>query len=366
MKIVIQKEAGASQFVRDGWHRCLSYCGHEVHEFHIGKQAIFDVFSRAEQDKKPIDIFLGTTYGIDNTIEKLIRQKPNLKVGLFASAFGPIINKIDLKEYPIHYISEEEKERLGKLKRETGKPDLVYIHITDRHLEQSLAYWGALNIKYIGLLNAADTFVYLNAKFDPKYQTDISFVGGYWPYKAKTLNKYIGRLSNDSLIASGQIGMRVYGYNWQLPQYLGSINHGEDAKIFASSKICPNISEGHSYIFDDIVERVFKVPCANGFLICDNVSLKEIGLEGITPQFSSYEEFRSLIEKFSKNESNEERLALTSQMKDVILGIRNPQKEGHTYFDRMAKLMLNLGFSQESDNILAHKVKYLGEMGYVI
>lgn len=352
LKVIIEKSQGASTFVRGGWQRVLEACGHQCFEYWPEQHAVFDVFNRAESDGKPVDLFLGTTYNCNNAVEKIIRLRPNMKVGMFCSTFGPILHEIDLKEYPIHTVSEEEKDRLSKLKRETDKPNIVYVHTTDRCLEKMCSWWGSIGIKYMGLLNGADVFTYLGAKPEDRYKCDVSFVGGRWAYKAKTLDKYIGRLSNDRLVNEGTISLRVYGGGWEIPQYLGGLNFGEDAKVFASSLICPNISEGHSYIVDDIIERVFKVPCAGGFLISDQVNLEEIGLKDCTPQFSTYEQFIHLIEKYTKEEYLKERDEISANQQSTVLSL-------HTYHDRMAKLFNKLGFTKEAEEILDNKKQIL-------
>ena len=342
---IIEMAQSAPWFIRNAWAKVLRSSGWQVIDWWSEKTAAFDAFSSVET----VDLFIGTTYNFDRALDKIVRQRPQMKVALFASAWGDLTDNIDSVEYPIVKICEQEKSILGKLRQDIGKPDLVFIHITERHLEGSLGKWKSeLGIPIMGLLNGADLFTYYGAQPEQKYAADVSFVGGHWPYKAKTLDKYIGRLCDEELM---NLNIKIYGSGWQKPQFLGSVNIGEDAKIFASSTIYPCISEAHSYIIDDVVERAFKVPCAEGFLICDNVNLDEVYPKDTVPQFSSYEEFRELINFYLKKENQMKRVGLIHRQKYHVV-------MNHSYHERMHKLLTNLELHDDAKLVLEQKRKY--------
>ncbi len=266
---------------------------------------------------------------------------------MFCSGWGEICNNIDLKEYPIVVACEKEKEIVGKLKKETGAPEFVFIHVPDSWIPKYIGGWKQLGIETVSITHAADTFVYFNAQFSPQYICDVGYVGGYWPFKGRNLDRSLVRLCNEEW---NLVDIKVFGGGkWPVFQHLGQINIGEDAKVFNSSMICPNISEPHATdVFPDLVERIWKVPCSKGFLISDNVDLSETELAGIVPQFNCYDSFFSLIKFFLKEENKDERLGLIKKQHNAIMA-------HGTYFERMNKLLDNVGLKTEAKEILDTK-----------
>lgn len=340
MKILIQFASGASYWIRNSWRRVFESCGHQVFMWNKEQLPINDVIVQTG----PIDIFLGNTYDVDRSVDKFIRSNPQMKVALFGSNWGNLTDPIDNKKYPIVKVTEEEKRILGKLYQDIQKPDLIHIHVTDKYLEPCMGGWTSLGIPICGILNGADTFVYKKSKIVEKYICDVGYVGSRWNYKARTLDKYLGKLCDDEW---QKINIKIFGQGgWNKPQYLGSIDDGQDSYVFASAKICPNISEQHSVDFGyDIIERCFKVPASGGFLISDNVvALSDIYTNNECPIFHDYEEFISLINYYMKNESN--KLELQKKQEKIIL-------ESHTYFHRMSKLLNQLKLITDSNKCLA-------------
>lgn len=343
--VVIEMQESAPFYVRRGWANVLESIGMNVVEWWFEKEAAFDLFNRAPD----CSLFIGTTYNFNRALDKIIRSRPFMKVALYASAWGQLVDNLD---YPIVKVGSEEKQVLGKLYKDMKKPDCVFLHITEQQLEGSLGGWKyGLGIPVLGLLLGADLFSYYGAKPEDKYKCDIGFVGSRWPYKAKTLDKYLTKYCNEQWKRKN---VKVFGGGgWDLPQYLGQLAYGEDSKVFASATICPNISEEHSYAIQDLIERIFKVPCSDGFLICDNVDLTETGLKGIVPQFSNYEDFVTLTDYFLRPENNTERLGLISKQKSCIV-------YQHSYHERMYKLLKTLNFHVEAEAVLTRKKEQFG------
>lgn len=329
---IIEFQSGASFHVRRGWSQVLQSIGYNVIEYWMDKgHVVNDIFNQFGH----VDLFLGTTYNLNRPLIKQILNRPEMKVALYCSGWGKICNEIDLKEYPIQVVSNEEKKNVELIKDRIG---CCHIHIPDSRVYDYIGGWtDNLGIPVCGIMNAANLFVYDKAQYKEKYRSDIGFCGSIWPYKAKTLNKYLVRYCREYW---RNTSVKVYGAGWDIPQNLGNIEFGEDAHVFASSKICPNISEGHSYIFPDIVERVFKTPVAGGFCISDNVDLSETGLQDVVPQFKEYDEFVSLIDYYLKNE--DKRLELLDKQKQVIY-------ERHTYHHRIRKLLSCIGLQEDAE-----------------
>jgi hypothetical protein len=346
MKILCLWANSAPHFIRSGWGRAFSYCGHEFHFWNKDVTSAFDVFNAIEPD-----IFIGTTYDLDRATIKNIVQRPDMKVALFSSAWGEFVEHVP-KQFPIVRVTDEEKKNLDFLKKYVNKPDFVFLHLTKNWTDPIIGGFKQLGIKPVGILNAADTLVYLDGKSRREYECDVSIVSGYWPYKAVNLDKYFGPLNKFPL----DIKLKIFGNGaWNHLYYLGRIEEKDTKDLFSSSKICPNISEPHSYMYNDLTERSFKVICAGGFCIHDNaVGIEEVYHKNEVPRFSNYDEFISLIDKFIKNPLS--RGGYKSRAFNKVMS-------QHTYFHRIHQMFVEFGLNSEAYNVQMNYTKFLTEKG---
>jgi hypothetical protein len=337
MRIVCKYGHCAPSYIFGGWGRVLNAMGHKFMFWNPETKPIFDVFN----EFKP-DLFIGTTFDLDRAQIKCIMRNPEVKVILYASAWGKLVDEIDPVKYPIVRINEEEKKKFEWFKKETGKPDFVFLHLTDNYLEPVLGGWRELGIKPVGILNAADTFVYNNGNYDETLACDIGFVGGYWKYKGINLNKFIIPLCNPNK----NLRVKIFGNQpWGVHQYLGFIDEQEVKNLFASATVCPNVSEPHSTDFGfDIVERPFKV-ALSGFCISDYVEAasKEVFTQEEMPFARTSAEFEEIIRHA---------IAEPEWRKPYMERARKTVLEGHTYWHRVAKMFLELGLDKESERCL--------------
>lgn len=326
MKILCEYSPNGPAFVRLGWKNVFEYLGHEFVWWRQGQEAIFDVFARND----PVDIFLGTTYNTNRAVVKCVQARPNLKVGLFCSAWGPLVDKIDRKEYPIDYRSEDEIRTIEHLKQTTGQPEFVFLHLLDKRVDEVIGGWKEIGVKPVGILNGADTFIYAGGQRRPELEADLSFIGNRWPYKGKNIDRFLLPLF------SSDLKIRIHGTGgWNgFAQYMGTIEDSLAKDVFASAKICPNISEPHSTTFGyDIIERVLKAPCAGGFLISDYVEdIKDV-FGDVVPMAKTPQEFKDLIYYYLKEPDL--RADLARKQKEIVL-------KGHTYLHRVEKMLANL------------------------
>lgn len=346
-KVLIETAPSAPKFVREAWAKVFSSIGWTVYLWYPDAEPINDVEVKFP---KP-DLFICNTYSVDNAIIKYIRRNEGAKIAMFGSNWGPLTDDIDRAKYPITIAREDEKKNVAAIADRVG---LIFIHSSDEFIETCMGYWRKLGINVAGIMNAADLYLYQHSKdkVQEKYIADVSLVSGYWPYKAINLNQYIVRLCNQEW---RNLNIKIYGNGWNLPQYLGRIDDGEDAKVFASTTISPTISEPHSVDFKngyDITERTFKTPIAGSFTISDDVGLKTIFGNGIIPEYSNYGEFKDLIFYYLKNET--ERNELLKKQQEAIL-------EKHTYFDRISKM---LGLLNISNNCITNKNVLFGTIKF--
>jgi hypothetical protein len=317
--------------------------GHDFLFWDPSRKSAFDVFGEYEPE-----LYIGTTYELDRAVAKNIAKRPDMRVALYASAWGPYLDDVDLQKYPLVVASEQEKRTVEALKKETGRPDFVFIHAHDRWLEGTMSGWGQLGLPYLGVLNAADTFVYLNPVRKPELACDVGFVGGYWGYKARNLDRYILPLCHPE---SG-LDVKIFGNQpWPTHRYLGGIDDADAASLFVSAKVCPNVSEPHSTDLGwDVIERPWKILAAGGFCVSDYVEEGNVLFGGRVPMARSPEEFGDLVRHFLGNP--ELRAKYAEKGRALVLG-------AHTYWDRVSQLFTGLGMADEAARTLTTKSEFL-------
>lgn len=333
VSILIENDS-APKFIRMGWAKALKYCGYNVNILDPRKESIHDHFNRCEPE-----IFIGTTYGIDRPTLKCLQARPNTKVGLFGSCCGWIESQIDRKEYPLDIASSEEQSKVYKLTE--SNYTAVFIHHTPKVCEErTMNGWKGQCNAFGSVMNGSDLFTFLGGKPVDKFLCDISFVGGYWPYKSRNLDKILGKLCEDK-----RLNIKIFGNGkWPYGQYLGLIEDAQMKDLFASSQICLNISEPHSTDLGfDIIERVFKVPTCNSLMISDRVQ----EIEDMDYPIPTYETIDDIMYSLDECKCNpKKRIETIQEQKKWVL-------DGHTYFHRVRDIFNLLDLSNEGEYVMA-------------
>jgi len=347
MKVLISSDGlNAHHYIRMSWSKVFSSMGYEVRIWQKDETPAFDAFDEFEPD-----IFMGQSYHLDEALFKCIQHRPHMKVVLRGSDWGDIQKDIDLNKYPILVASEEEKKLLERLKEETGKPDFVHNHYHENWIKHTHNKWEDIGIKPFSLIHGADIFEFgLRPPVDV-LKCDIGFVGGYWPYKAKCLDKYLIKLCHPV----GDYNIKIFGNrNWPVVQYMGSIASENVGSLFASATISPNISEPHSQDFGyDIIERPFKVLMSGGFCISDYVEsmANDVFTNNEIVFAKTPEEFKKLIDFYIKNPDE--------RIKHMKAGYESVV-ENHTYFDRVASILTELNLPEEAAKCINVKLSLFG------
>lgn len=343
MKILCEYTPAGPSYVRSGWGRVLRACGHNFLFWDPRTKSAFDVFSEFEPDA-----FFGCTYSVDRAVAKCIAARPSMKAGLFASAWGPYLKDVDLKRYPLVVASEQEKARIEELKRTTGKPDFVFIHAHGEWLEGTMSGWAEIGVPYLGVLNAADTFVYLDPPFKPELACDVGYVGGRWGYKSRNIDRVLLPLCHPSKNLDVKIFSRD---DWGAPQCLGTIDDRDAASLFASATVCPNVSEPHSTDLGwDVVERPFKVAAAGGLCVSDFVGEASDLFGADLPMYHSPTGLEELVRHFVKNP--ESRVPVIQKLQRRVL-------TEHTYWERVAQFWNGFGMPEEAKRCLETKARFV-------
>ena len=182
--------------------------------------------------------------------------------------------------------------------------------------------------------------MYSGAEVDPKLECDIGFVGGYWPHKGLIIDRYLFPLLNPV----GKYRVKIFGNQpWKVNQYCGLIGDNEVKNLFASAKICPNLSEPHAHEYGiDVNERIFKILYSGGFCISDNVESYKMFGDGVVLA-DSPEDFREKIDYY---------LARPDKRKEISFRGRDYVKKNHTGLHRCAKILSEFGFTDLSKQII--------------
>jgi hypothetical protein len=334
----------AHYYINMGMARALTYTGHEVVMWDIHKKPTYDAF-----DEFRPDLLIYQSYNITDAIINCIEERPNLKVIMKAGDWGSYADTLDRAAYPILYASEKERRDVQELYIKTGRPNFLYIHYHPNWQEQTHGYWVKAGHKVVNLMNAADVFTYCNGKALPEFKSDIAFVGGYWGYKSKNLDKFLLPLCDKKL------NIKIFGNQpWPVSQYCGFIDEVLVRDIFSSAKICPNISEPHSTDLGfDVIERPFKLLSAKAFVISDDVE----GLRLLYPNEIAYantpEQFFAAIDYYLGADQERKEMSLEGYYKTI--------KE-HTYFERCSQMFEELELPAEAENIKKAKEKVVKEL----
>ncbi len=344
MKILISNESSnnAHFFERLGYCRAFAYAGHDVRMWTLGQEAAFDMFNDFEPD-----LFIGQAYNLDRATIKCLKSRPKTRVILKAGDYGEFSKTIDQNKYPVLLASEAEKNNISSL----HNVDFIFIHYHPDWIDATHGAWTKeFGIPAVSLMNAADVFDYTGGNYHDELASDIAFIGGYWPYKSMTLDKYILPLCNPYL----KLNVKIFGNKpWPTPNYCGPISLDLAKHVFSSAKICPNISELHSQDFGyDIIERPFKLASNKCFIISDYVE----GLERLYGDSIVYaktpKEFLEKIHYYIKH---------PQEKQEKINKAYNITIKNHTYFDRCATIFEQLSLSNEKENILKTKEKTILE-----
>lgn len=340
----------AHLYQRMAWANAFALCSCEVYVWDIKKVSAFDAFDAFEPD-----IFMGQSYNLDEATIQCIKERPAMKVALRAGDWGDHGKIVDSSKFNIMFSTKQEIENLKRLKDETGQPEFVHIHYHPEAVQWTHNYFESIGIKPVSLMMCADTTVYSGGTFDPALECDLGFVGGYWPYKGQVIDEYL-----TPILASNKYRAKIFGNQpWRhINQYCGLISNENVKNLFASAKICPNLSEPHAQEFGfDVNERIFKILYAGGFCISDNVEGYNIVFGDSVPLADNADHFAELIETYIDDPEGRNELAKKG---------REHVMHNHTGIHRASQILKEFGYEKESKEVIAEYDRFLFEQWYGI
>lgn len=336
MKVLILAGDGAIQQVRLGYANAMAHIGMQCTIWQPNVKPAFDIFSELEPDI----LFCGT-WEINEAILKNILERPHLQLILWGGNWGSFDKEINYTQDPILAINETEKIIVPQLVKNNNVHN-VFTYYHQRWANVTHDYWKNIGIDPIGLPLAADLVNFGIVEEKQELKCDCSFVGGYWPYKAVNLNKFLLPLC----YPQSKLKIKIFGYGgWPIAQYLGSIDNYLLPNLFRSSLINLNIFEplAGKYGFD-VNERYYKVLACGGFCIseyCESAAYdifnnKEVAFVN-TPTG-----LKDMIEHFVQHP--EQRLPYIERGLHSI-------KHNHNYFIRLQQLLKVIGLTNHKLSI---------------
>lgn len=264
-----------------------------------------------------------------------------------------LLSKIDFWDSPLN------KSRINEapsMKDDRGAKRLIkegllgdyYFHPSAQNDVRMAGFAKFAGQDYITVPLAADPYS-LKPIFTPKFAADISYIGTNLPQKRQYFKEWLFPLGE-------KYDFKLYGQDWtRRSRLLGYVTKGgqyfnlpvikslqkpplqlgDEAKIYASSKILVNIHEDYQRKYGgDCNERTFKIPFCGSFEICDDVDcVRDYFVEGKELIIAgSKQDWFDKIDYYFKHEAEAKKIAAAGQAK---------VKAAHTYKHR-AQQMLDL------------------------
>jgi hypothetical protein len=232
-------------------------------------------------EKERPDIFITSSHNyylkfLDLKLIKRYREKGMI-----------MFTKIDYWHSPIKRINEAKSLKDEKKKVEMIKNGLlgdIFFYQTEQDDQRMTGFEKATGKRFETILLAADKKL-MHYEHDPKFESDISYIGTNIPEKRAFFKELLFPLST-------KYNLKIYGQDWTLKDIiLGWIQRfgqyynidflkkiqkpklklEDERKIYSSSKICVNIHDIHQVRYGDINERLFKILACKGFQITNYV-----------------------------------------------------------------------------------------------
>jgi hypothetical protein len=154
---------------------------------------------------------------------------------------------------------------LGKIV--ASKPDFVWSSAPEPYLEEFYAGWHGVGLRVVSLPWACDSTKYVDPTLWASGRgPEVAFVGGYRPYKEPQYEAYLWPYEDR---------LKVWGYSEWPRCYQGILPEEDEQQMYASSTVCPTISEPQFAATGDTVERPFKVLGSGGLTVFDPVPAYE-------------------------------------------------------------------------------------------
>ncbi len=198
------------------------------------------------------------------------------------------------------------------------QPDFVFCYCSQAFIDDYYGFYTSKHgIPVVPMPTAADITIYYPRPVESRFKCDIGWVGGYWPYKAIMLDRYLKPLFGHNCQIYG------WGNTWRNSRV---IDDNDVPALFSTAKICPSVSESHSVPHPvDVPERLFKVPASGGFTIHTPSPAIPDFFGDVVPMAKDVHHWKDLVGYYLSHDN--ERIALAKKQYEAVTA-------KHTYFDR--------------------------------
>ena len=304
MKILIgQRVGGAFGYITDGWLNAARDQGHSIERWN-GERKDWLSFNP--------DIYLGCS----GHKQKIPQDRSNCKVAIHVNPLGPVL---------IDGISESRANIEWVIKQ---KPDLVFGYGTIKDKIYWEGWTKSYGINWCPMPCAGDKIIFrqITDLSDRKY--DMVYLGGRWPYKARTIDSYL--LKTVEYLKEHSKTYKVHGWgDWPKDTCSGALSEDKACEFLNSGKIAPCIAELHTHQYGiDIPERAFKAALCGCLVIHDAVPfIREMIPSAVVAQ--NPDNFKELCLHYINNV--EERETLIKKQQEEVLN-------NQTYHNRLENL----------------------------
>jgi len=310
--LICHRPSGAFGYISDGWINALRDKGHVVQRWD-GHEQSWRAFGP--------QLYVGCSGH-----RQPIPPRHAAQIAIHVNPYGPVnIGGINESDEAIRWTLNQKPHAVFGYGQEQDR--LLWSYWTSKH-----------GIPWVPMPTAGDRTVYRETTTDKTY--DAVYLGGRWPYKAKTIDAYL-------MPAIEGLNYKIHGWgDWPAGISSGELSDDQVAGFLSSGKIGPCISEQHTHSHGiDIPERAFKVALCGGVVVHDAaLSLKSMIPNALIAANPS--NFRDICHLYCQPSSEEARIELAAQQKAEVLA-------AHTYHHRMAALLAALGHSEEAKGMLA-------------
>ncbi len=313
---ITNSKSGAFFEIAKGWRNALASLGHKV--------ILWDGNHSVWVNHKP-DIYIGCS-GWRQTLP----PNHNAQVATHVNPYCD--EKIQVPGGPL--INESQDAINWTLAQ---KPKFVFGYGLQDDMNQWWYKWKRNHgIDMVGMPNAADVTIYKPGVPNPALACDVGWVGGYWPYKAINLDKYIVPVARK---------YKSVWLGWSGPKDLwrGSTTQEDICSLFHSAKICPCVVEPHTTRYGiDMPERIFKVAASGALAISDPVlGIERFFSKDVLPLASNPSHYMQLCGMYIKMDP--------VARKNQANLLRNEVLRNHTYYNRIRSFLWSFGCYEQVD-----------------
>lgn len=318
MKVLIcHRPGGAFGYISDSWLNAFRDSGFTAERWD-GKPSTWNKF-------KP-DLYIGCSGHRQHIPSRHARKT---KVAIHVNPYGPIKVQPNINE------SQDAINWVHSM-----MPDVVFGYGFEEHRKYWSDWKNNFHIQWVPMPTAGDITMYRPGSNN---KLDFAYVGGYWAYKAKNIDKYLIPLLEK------QLNFKVRGWGWKTAKTdavadTKECSNDEKISLLQSATIGPCVSEPHTTKHGiDLPERVFKVILSGAIAVHDPVD----GLANILDSVlvaTDPEDYVDNIQKLLESPEGVKQRIWQFQYDEVF--------NKHTYHHRLANLLKVMGFTGPANKML--------------